>query len=364
LNFVENLRYKKILVAPLDWGLGHATRCIPIIRLLQKNGCEVTIAASGAIKILLQSEFPGILFIDLNGYNIQYSSNKRLLPVKILLQLPKIVAAVRRENAWLKKLVDEKRFDAVISDNRFGLFTSKIPCVFITHQLLIQAPFGWLQNRVQKLNYRYINRYSECWVPDFEEGGGLAGKLSHPEKLPAVPVRYLGPLSRFEAIASTTQPRYSWLMIISGPEPQRSMLEKKLLAVAPKLHGKVLLVRGKPGSAEHVEVPANCTAVNHLTTAQMQDAIVASGYIVSRCGYTTVMEMLAMGKKAVFIPTPGQTEQEYLAPHLAKQGWCYYCEQDDDVEQHLNAAKTFAYKLPDVKQSALESVVKSWLESW
>jgi len=352
-----------ILVAPLDWGLGHATRCIPLIKQLQKNGCTVTIAAAGSTKALLANEFPGINIIALQGYNVQYAATKRWLAVKILVQAPKIMLTIKREHAWLKRLLAENKFDAVISDNRFGLYTSRVPSIFITHQLFIQAPFSWLAKRIQNINYQYINRFTACWVPDFETAPGIAGNLSHPAKLPAVPVSYTGPLCRFQAAAP--QPvKYSWLVILSGPEPQRTILEQKILAVAPKLQGSIFLVRGKPGSDERINVPTNCTVANHLNTAQMQDALEQAEFVVSRCGYTTVMEMLALGKKTILIPTPGQTEQEYLAEHLREQGWCYSCPQESNLEGHFTTAKTwFNYKLPQLPAQSLQTVVAGFLKT-
>lgn len=363
MNFEQNLRSLKILLAPLDWGLGHATRCIPIIKQLHKNGCTVTIAASGSVKTLLQGEFPAVDFIHLDGYNVQYSASKRFLPIKILLQAPKIMGIIKWENRWLQNVLEENRFDLVISDNRFGLYTPKVPCIFITHQLLIQAPYRWLERQVQQINYRYINRYTQCWVPDFESGETIAGRLSHPAKMPAVPVKYLGPLSRFGELEQKAT-TYSWMMILSGPEPQRTILEQKLLAVIPALAGNVLLVRGKPGSTEEIAAPANCTIVNHLGTVAMQQALAISDYVLSRCGYTTVMEVLALGKKAMFIPTPGQTEQEYLAGHLFGQHWCYTCTQDEDLGLHLRQAAAFDYRLPVLGRGRLDVVVKEFLQNF
>lgn len=362
MNFEQNLRLLKILLAPLDWGLGHATRCIPVIKQLQKSGCSVTIAASGSVKALLQAEFPAAEFINLDGYNVHYSVSKRFLPIKILLQAPKIISIIRREQQWLQKTLDERGFDIVISDNRFGLYTKKVPCIFITHQLLIQAPYRWLEGLVQQINYRYINRYTQCWVPDFEKGNTIAGRLSHPAKMPAVPVRYLGPLSRFGQLEQKAV-TYSWMIILSGPEPQRTILEEKLLTVIPGLAGNVLLVRGKPGSAENLTAPANCTVVNHLGTTAMQQALAVSNFVLSRCGYTTLMEMLALGKKALFIPTPGQTEQEYLAGHLFGQHWCYTCSQDDDLALHMQYAAGFEYRLPVLGKGALQDVAAQFLVS-
>jgi len=357
LAFEQNLIFKKVLIAPLDWGLGHATRCIPIIKQLQIAGCDITIAASGKTLALLANEFPEIFTVELFGYNIRYTAQKRFFALKILLQSPKIVLTIQKEHTWLKKIIQEKQFDLIISDNRFGLYTNKIPCIFITHQLLIKAPFKWVERLVRLINYHFINKFSACWVPDFEGGNTIAAALSHPKHLPNIPVKYIGPLSRFSPGRQLPK-KYDWLVILSGPEPQRTILEKKIILAAQNMQGNILLVRALPGDTAFIEAPSNCTVVNHLSTTAMQQAFSESEFVVSRCGYTTVMEVLAQHKKAVLIPTPGQTEQEYLAKHLVKQQWCYCCLQDDDLVYHFNQAKKFGYALPQFSASTLEKAVK------
>ena len=351
---------KTILVAPLDWGLGHATRCIPLIRLLQQLGCEVILASHGEQLALLQNEFPRIRTTLLQGYHIRYSKSKRRLALKVLLQIPKILLSICNEHRWLRKIIKELHIDIVISDNRFGLYTKQIPCIFITHQLCIQAPYKWLQNFIQKVNYKFINRFNECWVPDFESSFNIAGNLSHPQNLPVTPLKYLGILSRFEKVESV-EIKYEYLAILSGPEPQRTLFEQKLLSIAAQLNGKMLMLRGKPGSDEKISSPTNCTVVNHLSAAAMQQAFAQSGFIISRSGYTTVMEVLMMQKKSLLIPTPGQTEQEYLARHLTGQGLCYCCNQNDDLIYHINDIENFEYRFPLLPQSALSKVVNDFL---
>ncbi len=351
---------KRILIAPLDWGLGHATRCIPIIHLLNQTGCEVIIASGGEQLTLLKNEFPGIQTVFLKGYNISYATSKRWLALKILLQVPKILLSIRSEHKWLKKTINELNIDIVISDNRFGLHTKQIRCVFITHQLYIQAPYECLRDFIQKVNYKFINRFNECWVPDFKGGFNISGNLAHPKKLPLIPLKYLGILSRFQ-MQEIVEIKYDYLAILSGPEPQRTLLEQKLLSTAPKLNGNMLMLRGKPGSNEKISCTANCTIVNHLSAADMQQAFAQSKYIISRSGYTTVMEVLSLQKKSLLIPTPGQTEQEYLANHLMAQGLCYSCNQDDDLIQHINNMHNYDYRFPVLGPSTLSQVVNNFL---
>lgn len=344
------------LVAPLDWGLGHTTRCIPVIRLLQQNGYKVIIAAEGRQTQILQQEFPALDFLKLQGYRIRYTQYKRLLPLKILWQVPKIMWRIAGEHRWLQKTIETYRIDLVISDNRFGLWSRRANCIFMTHQLSIQTPFSWLTTVARRLNYQFINRYQACWVPDLASASeNLAGALSHPPVLPGIPTRYIGPLTRLQPVAA--MPTYKWLFILSGPEPQRSLLEDKLLQVAAQLQEPVFLLRARPGDHSLPDVPPNCTVANHADTATLAQLFAASEYIVSRSGYTTVMELLALQKKALLIPTPGQTEQEYLAVHLQEQQWCYSCGQDDDLLFHCRTAETFTYRQPPAFTDSLPAAL-------
>jgi uncharacterized protein (TIGR00661 family) len=353
---------KKILIVPLDWGLGHATRCIAVIRQLQQTGSEVIVASSGEQLILLKKEFPDLTFIPLKGYNVRYSKKKRWLQFKILIQTPKILLSIRREHEWLKKVISELRIDAVISDNRYGLHTQNVPCVFVTHQLRINAPYRWLENFIQKINYSFINRYTECWVPDFESKVNIAGSLSHPSKMPLVPIKYIGPLSRFELNDDKSEKKYEYLFILSGPEPQRTIFEKKILNIISLLNKNCFVVRGKPGGNELINGFKKCVIANHLATNELQNVLNESEFVISRCGYTTIMEILSLRKKSILIPTPGQTEQEYLAKHLMKQNWCYSCQQDDDLLFHINKAKEFEYQFPSFETNYLKQIVQSFLQ--
>ena len=347
----------RVLIAPLDWGLGHATRCIPIVKALLASGCRVYIACDDVQKKLLSQEFSNVHFLFLRGYRIRYASSKRWFAIKILQQIPKILSAIRRENKWLKIMVKNHRVDLVISDNRYGLFYPAIPCIFITHQLAIQTPFPLLSRWVQWLSYRFINRFSQCWVPDYEDAINIAGALSHTRKLPRIPLTYIGPLLRFSKQIEE-EIKYKWLMILSGPEPQRTLLEKQCLQTISLLPDKVLFVRGLPQSQSVLEVPKHCTVVNHLPTPDLEAAYAQSEYIISRSGYTTIMEIIAMEKKSILIPTPGQTEQEYLAKHLMKQRWCYVCNEPEHLFDSLKQALAFTYQLPKLPVVSLEDIIK------
>lgn len=357
----NQLKSKKILIAPLDWGLGHATRCITLIKYLLILNCQVTVAASKPANILLKAEFPQLNFLYINGYNIVYSRKKRWMPFKILIQIPKILKAVKLEHNWLQELLKKEHFDAIISDNRYGFFSKNIFSVIITHQLQIKTSLTLAYKLMRTLTYKRINNFNECWVPDFEGDLNIAGKLSHPAIFPKIPVKYLGPLSRFKQNLQN-QILYKYLIIISGPEPQRSIFEKKIFEFAETCKEKFLIVRGKP-EEKTIEKIANYKIYNHLATKELAEAFNSSEYIISRCGYTSVMEILSLKKKSILIPTPGQTEQEYLAKHLMQQSWCYTFQQDQDFNANLIKAQKFKYNLPGINTNSYEAILDNFIST-
>ncbi len=341
----EKINIRKILVAPLDWGLGHATRDIPIIQALLHAGYEVLIAAEGAQASILQNEFSQITILPLKGYHVHYSKSKWGFLFTILRQLPRISKTIRTEHAWLDTMIEKHQIDLVITDNRFGLYSSKIPCLFITHQLTVKAPFKWLEYLIQKVNYRFINRFTACWVPDMAGAVHAAGILSHPSLLPKIPVHYLGLISRFQL--SIEAIKYDYCILLSGPEPQRTLLENKLLKDLHLINAKILFLRGMPGTTALPAIPSNVEIHNHLPTNALQKAIGASDYIICRGGYTSLMELFALKKKMLLIPTPGQTEQEYLAEILMKQHACLTVPQSAfALEEHLPLLQKFPFQLP------------------
>ncbi|MFM9021683.1 MAG: glycosyltransferase [Sediminibacterium sp.] len=343
---MKNVRQNiKILVAPLDWGLGHATRCIPIIRSLLEAGHEVVLAGEEKQAILLREEFPQLTVLPLPGYRITYSKNHWQLPFKLAAQLPKIFRAIRHERKWLKKQIEKKAFDLVISDNRYGLYHPSIPSIIITHQLTIVTPFCIGQNWLQRIHYTLLNRFLQIWVPDTAYPPHAAGILSHPKKTPATPLHYIGWLSRFEPVK--TPATYTYCILLSGPEPQRTLLEQKLIGELQQVKEKVLFIRGLPGEQTLPDFPNNINCKNHLSGKALQEALHASEWVISRSGYTTVMEILHLQKKAILIPTPGQTEQIYLAKKLLDQQWAFSVEQEKfNFNDAVAAARQFHFSPP------------------
>ena len=305
---------KKILVAPLDWGLGHATRCIPIIEELLKRNCEVFLAGSGDSLALLKKEFSTLKNFTLPGYRPVYPSAGRMV-WKIASQVPKFLKAIKQEHEAVESIIDNHQIDLVISDNRYGCWSARIPSVIVTHQLNILMPkgFDWLSTFVLRLNKNLIGKFSECWIPDYENPNlRLSGKLSEHKTGDFGNVSFIGPLSRFKPLYNCEQ-RYDVVCVLSGPEPQRSIFEKLLKDQLKETNLRYFLVRGAISlSQEWAENEAD-----FLNTEALQTVICQSSVVIARSGYSTIMDLAALKKRGILIPTPGQTEQEYLADRWA-----------------------------------------------
>jgi UDP-N-acetylglucosamine transferase subunit ALG13 len=262
---------------------------------------------------LLRLEFPTVENVELDGYNISYPEGSGMA-WKMFKSTPHILRRIKEERAELEQLVDKLQLDAVISDNRFGLYTDKIPSIYMTHQVMIKAPF--FEPFLYRIHANYMQKFSEVWVPDFEESG-LSGDLSHKYPLPTN-AKYIGALSRFELKDSIED--LDVLVILSGPEPQRTRFENIVLTQLEKFKGSAMAILGTPDKQIDRLDKAGHRIVSHLNVEQLQQEISRSKLVISRSGYSTIMDLSALGKQAAFVPTSGQTEQEYLARKFADEG--------------------------------------------
>ena len=327
---------KNILVAPLNWGLGHATRCIPIIRELEKNGFTPILASDGAALQILQKEFPYLQTLTLPSYKIEYAKNGAAFKWKLFKNSPKMINAILSEKRLVKKWISEFGLSGIISDNRLGVYSKKIPSVFITHQLsVLSGKTTWISS---KLHQHFIKKFTECWIPDMEKQPSLSGKLGH-LKQHKMNLIYIGPLSRLEKKELPVQ--YDLMVLLSGPEPQRTYLEQKLKNEVKLFSGKVLFIEGVIASEQKTERDQNVTYYNFMTTQELEIAFNESAMVLCRSGYTTIMDLAKLEKKAFFIPTPGQFEQEYLAKRLQKKSFVPYANQEDFVIENLQEVNLY-----------------------
>jgi uncharacterized protein (TIGR00661 family) len=310
----------KVLVCPLNWGLGHATRCVPLIRQYLCEGHEVVLAADGYPLAFLKQEFPDICTLNFPSYRIAYSAGNSQVWA-MLRSVPYIFFGIVAEHCRLQKILAREHFDVVISDNRFGLWTKRARSIYITHQLMVKMPSGLrvLENPVRLLHRFFISRYDECFVPDFEECPNLSGDLSH--RYPLLPnTRFIGPLSRFGSFQDIApDKRYRVVAVVSGPEPQRSLFERNLIEQYKDKDYSTLIICGKPEAENPESQIGNVTLKSHLNDSQLAAVLVGADKIICRSGYSGIMDLWTLKciDKTDFVPTPGQTEQEYLAAHIS-----------------------------------------------
>ncbi|MGB5982806.1 MAG: glycosyltransferase [Nonlabens sp.] len=327
---------KNILVAPLNWGIGHACRCVPIINELLDLGHEVILGSDGESLTYLKKEFPLLKSIKLPSYSIEYPAEGKHFKLKLIKDSPKIWSALRKEHQILKVIVKKHKLDLVISDNRLGLFSTHVKTIFITHQLhVLSGNTTWLSTHLH--NY-FIKKFDQCWVPDFDDSL-LSGRLSA-LKDSSINYKFIGPLSRFEK-TSHPHKKYDLLILLSGPEPQRSILEKRLLLNLKNYKQKVLFIAGKMEQTQIVRKTGALTYYNFLTQNGLQKAFDRSDVVICRSGYSTIMDLYKLEKKAFFIPTPGQFEQEYLANHFHELRIAPFIEQHKFNLSHLEKLKDY-----------------------
>jgi hypothetical protein len=343
------MKQKSVCISPIDWGLGHATRCIQLIRALETLEFKIYIASEGPHEALLKEAIPTATFLHLRGYRVRYTKKRALLIPALILQLPKIIYAVVNEYSWLQKTHKKYNFDLIISDNRFGFFNQKTKSVFITHQLELQTPFFWSTKLIQKITYSFINKYSACWVADSEGSENLSGVLSNPSKLPSVHLWYMNCLSRFQNQASLISKTSSiqFLGMVSGPEPQRTLLENILWQQGNELDVPFVIVAGLPKQKLYNKITAKGALYHHLEVSDLVQQIVNAEYIICRGGYTTLMELIPFKKKLIFVPTPGQTEQEFLARYWQTKNWSIYIDQASfNLASAIDKASKLNYQSP------------------
>jgi uncharacterized protein (TIGR00661 family) len=340
---------KNILICPLDWGIGHATRCVPIIRKLLAENSNIIIAASNRPLSFLKREFPNLEFIDFPGYNIRYPDTGRMT-TKMIWSAPMILRGIQREHRILKKIVQKKKIDIVISDHRYGLWNKKIKSIFITHQLMIKCPTGFkfLEPFLHRINRHFICKYDECWVPDYDCNKNFSGDLSHLRKTPSH-VFFIGPLSRFdtkspdEILYTPSMKKYDLMFVLSGPEPQRTILEKKIFHQLQGTDFTAVVLLGKTEENVHYSFSENIEVFSHLTIKEFRNYILQSSLIICRSGYSSIMDLATLNKKVVFIPTPGQTEQEYLADYFFENNIAFCMKQDQfDLKTAIEKASSFS----------------------
>ncbi|MDP4282288.1 MAG: glycosyltransferase [Bacteroidota bacterium] len=360
---------KTVLICPLDWGIGHATRCVPVIRKFMEAGFHVVIAADGRPLSFLKREFPNCDFITFRGVKVTYSRSRWLL-LKLCILSPRLLYGIFREHRDLRRILRETRAGIVVSDNRYGLWNRSVRTVFITHQINIQLPenIKFLQGFVNKVLLSFIRRFDECWIADFEMHQGLAGKLTHPLPSSLSNAYYIGTLSRFYNEKNQPDvsgpPQFELLVLLSGPEPQRTILEEKILSSLEESAFHSIVISGKTEEISEYVINERIWVFSHLETSRMKKVLKESGMVICRSGYSSIMDLVTVGKRAVLIPTPGQPEQEYLAHYLLEKKIFFSVPQKDfDLLYAIEMSKNYPGMVLRNDLKVLEERIRFFLPS-
>lgn len=312
---------KTAFVCPLSWGLGHATRCIPVVMALQDAGVKVILGGNGRSGKLLQDRFPDLQFVEAPFGEVKLH---RGIPAwaSILTQAPALLLQIKRERAFAQRIIKEHKLDFIISDNRYGLRSSEVRSILITHQLRIMhpKPFKSLEGLTEWFIGRLTRCFSEIWVPDYGSEINLTGTLSHKKSGPQKRVRFIGPLSRFRQMKTdaVVLPK-KIVVIISGPDPARQRFEEQIKDKAIKSKRAITIVGGMP-ERDTIDNVGLVTIYSHLNDEAFAREVASAEYVISSSGYSTIMDLVSLGGRATIIPFIGQTEQEYLAERLHNNG--------------------------------------------
>ncbi len=352
---------KRILYTVLNWGLGHAARSIPIINALLEQNIEIILASDGVAFHLLEKEFPQLPIVTLPAYNIRYPSDNMVW--SIAPQLPKILKAILQENRYTVDLVRKHKINGIISDSRFGCYHATLPTVFISHQLSLKMPNKLLSKLANNANRFWLKKFKEIWVPDINSTQNLSGDLSLYQGLKKV--YFLGIHSRMSR-TKNVDIQYDAIAVLSGPEPQRTFLQKELIQKFQKLEGKYLVVCGRTDEQYDKNISKNIRLVSFMTTKELNQAILNSRFVITRSGYTTLLDLAHLQKRAILIPTPGQTEQIYLAERLANQkSFVIQTQGNINITQGLKALEnTSTFSNLSSSNLELEYRIQKWLESF
>jgi uncharacterized protein (TIGR00661 family) len=335
---------KKVFIAPLNWGLGHATRLLPLVRKFLDQNYTVFIGASDRSKEILKKEVKDCVFLDFPEYPIKYPRTRFFVTRFMLLIFPMMLIAMRREHKRLKELHKKYQFQIVISDNRFSLALKGVPSYLISHQLryILPWPIKYTESLSEYFNFFHFRKYDKIIVPDVETDPTLTGQLSHNMRyLARNKLYYAGIFSDVVKIDNRKNESVNYLVIVSGPEPQRTYFEELIFRQVHVLKGQVIVALGIPEKKFTIKM-GNAIFYTYLNRDEMSYYLNNANFIISRPGYTTVMEMVEFGKRGLFVPTPGQVEQEYLAKHFMEMGWCHMVKQHKcDLETAEKKAQTY-----------------------
>ncbi|MGH8215001.1 MAG: glycosyltransferase [Rhodanobacteraceae bacterium] len=335
---------RRILYGVYHWGLGHATRSLGLIQALLERGDEVTILMQpGAGMSLLQSELGDACeYFPFRDTPAPFSRYPVVFYLRMTAAMPWVLAGYRREHRVTEKLVAERHFDCVVSDSRFGVWSSEVPSYCIFHSIHQVVPFfSRFTERVTEWGQRdLLKGFTKILIPDVADNGGLSGWLGHDPDFDWGEGRlvHIGPLSSVPRM--DVEQDIDVFFSVSGIEPQRGLLEDLVLAALPRLSGKIVVTLGRPKNDGERREIAGATVHGYLNRERQAEMLNRAKLVMTRSGYTTLMELAGLGRRALFVATPGQSEQEYLARFHRERGHVWSVEQKHlDIPRDLERAR-------------------------
>lgn len=333
-EFIKQFRNQNILVAPLNWGLGHAARCLPIIQYLSRTN-KVTVASDGLALDWLKLQCGEVQFLELPSYNVRYENVAMWR--NMVRHAPGMLRAIKNETKLIENWAIKHPVDVIISDHRLGVRHPDSLNIFMAHQLTIPHSSWMVQKVVSIWQAALINKFDRCWIPDHSNGQRLSGQLSQ-QKL-KIPKLFIGPLSKFDSSpCKSTIVNFDLAVVLSGAEPARTAFEELLVQELYHLNRSVVFIRGtyQEPSKEFKRYSTKMKVINLASSTALYEFICSSSVVLSRTGYSTLMDLDVLGKKAILVPTPGQPEQEYLAKLHA--GRWFMMDQDSVTQRSLEEA--------------------------
>lgn len=318
----EELTGKKILYGCLDWGNGHIARSVPLILQLQSQGNHVFFMGSPEQQtVLSRYGFTGT-FKELPPTGFRFKGDGNFV-LEALRNVRIVSKAVRRDQERVSDYAQAHGIDLILSDHRYGVRCDTIPSVFITHQVELPPKTNPVARWIHR---KWMARFNSIWIMD-DEQNRLAGTLSR-----FVPGScYIGHYSRFSLTNSTTESG-KVVAVISGPEPYAEQFFNEMVKAANTSQQKWTIVCSANYAAA-AGLKKGTILVNNWKRAD--EAIASAEYVVSRNGYTTLMDLTVLQKKAILIPTPGQLEQQYLAV-LHREHSLWKMVPEHSLMQHLD----------------------------
>jgi len=360
---MEDNTPKKVLFGTSSWGLGHATRDLNLIRGLLSRGCEVTVVSTGGALRVLKGELgDSCHYLDWPDIPSSVARSSFLFYLKTTANVPRIMWIWHREKRRVAELLRQERFDLIVTDHRNGLVRSDVRSCFITHSPRYIAPWRdpFMEGIMEWFLARWFAPVYKILIPDDEEGG-MSGDMSHKIRFtPREKLAYLGILS--SAHRRDLPQDIDYFITISGPEPQRTMFADKVLSQVDKLSGKIVIALGTPGGTAP-KLGNKIEIYPYLNRDKQEEMLNRAKLVICRSGYTTLMELAEIGRKALLIPTPGQSEQEYLAKTLRERGEFYSVRQNKlDLVRDTKIASTYSGHTPHhLTEESVERFLKTVL---